>query len=197
MTDEKIKSPNIYQRILGVMEDISYIKKQDRSKNKMYSYVSHDSVTAAVRPALIKHGIVIVSNCTEIKQVGNRTEILMNYKLINVDDTSDFIEVNYPGHGCDNQDKGIGKAISYSYKYMLLKTFNLETGDDNEKDHINYQEEKISLEQAEEIAFLCSDRDDLLQKILAKCPKGQLTNLQASRFDALKSWVLKELDKTE
>ena len=58
--------------------------------------------------------IVITSTMESIIQNGNRTEIVMNYMIINTDDTNDFIEVNYPGHGCDNQDKGIGKAISYS-----------------------------------------------------------------------------------
>lgn len=195
MDEKKSKIPNIYQRILRVMEDVPYIQKEDKSKNKMYSYVSHDSVTAAIRWALIKHGIVIVSDCIEINQVGNRTEIMMHYRLHNVDDFTDFIEVNYPGHGCDNQDKGIGKAISYSYKYMLLKTFSLETGDDCEKDHINYAEERISQSQAEEISFLCADRDDLLNKILKKCPKSQLVNLQASRYEALKKWLENELEK--
>ena len=42
--------------------------------------------------------------------------------------------MNFPGYGIDPADKGIGKAISYSFKYALLKTFCLETGDDPDQD---------------------------------------------------------------
>ena len=35
----------------------------------------------------------------------------------------------------DNADKAPGKAISYAFKYALLKTFALETGEDEESRH--------------------------------------------------------------
>ena len=31
------------------------------------------------------------------------------------------------------QDKGVGKAMTYAYKYMLLRTFAIPTGEDPDK----------------------------------------------------------------
>jgi hypothetical protein len=36
------------------------------------------------------------------------------------------------GYGTDNSDKGVGKSFSYAVKYALLKTFMIESGDDEE-----------------------------------------------------------------
>jgi hypothetical protein len=43
--------------------------------------------------------------------------------------------VTLPSHALDNGDKAPGKAISYATKYALLKTFLLETGEDEESRH--------------------------------------------------------------
>jgi hypothetical protein len=51
--------------------------------------------------------------------------------MINVENPEDSIESEWHGFGMDTQDKAIGKAYSYAYKYFLLKTFALETGDED------------------------------------------------------------------
>jgi hypothetical protein len=48
----------------------------------------------------------------------------------NIDDRTDYIDVETFGYGVDPQDKGPGKAMSYGVKYALLKVLGLETGDD-------------------------------------------------------------------
>jgi hypothetical protein len=95
-----------------------------------YSIVSHDKVTAAVRPILVKHGIVYYPAALNVAQDGNRTQVQMSVKFCNVDNPDDFIHVESLGYGIDAQDKGPGKAISYAVKYALLKCLGLETGDD-------------------------------------------------------------------
>ena len=49
--------PNIAQRINAAMADVDYIQKEKKS-GMNYSIVSHDAVTAKVRPILQKHGVV-------------------------------------------------------------------------------------------------------------------------------------------
>ena len=95
-----------------------------------YSIVSHDAVTAKVRPVLQKHGVVYYPRDMHVEQVGNRTQAVFIVRFENIDDRADYIDVATFGYGVDPQDKGPGKAMSYGVKYALLKVLGLETGDD-------------------------------------------------------------------
>ena len=120
---------NIAQRISAAMNDVDYIQKEKKEGMK-YTIVSHDAVTAKVRPILHKHGIVYYPRDMHVNQSGNRTEASCNVRFENIDDRTDFIDVATFGYGVDGQDKGPGKAMSYGVKYALLKVLGLETGDD-------------------------------------------------------------------
>ena len=130
MPEEKRKPSNIYQRILGIMADLHYIQKGDKMVNGQYKYVSHDQVTAAIHPMLVKHGIVTLPTVKDKRQEGNRTEVDLLVYFVNVDDPTDQFSVLSFGYGVDSGDKGPGKAISYAFKMACLKTFCLETGED-------------------------------------------------------------------
>lgn len=129
-----MQPPNIHQRILGIMSDVDYIEKEKRTVNGQYRFVSHDSVTAKLHPYLVKHGVTAIPTVTEQTQDGNRTTAKVVTIFTNVDNPLDSIAVTYYGYGVDGSDKGPGKAVSYAFKYALLKTFNLETGDDPDND---------------------------------------------------------------
>lgn len=120
---------NIAQRINAAMAEVDYIQKEKKA-GMNYTIVSHDAVTAKVRPILQGHGVVYYPRDMVVRQDGNRTEAMFNVRFENVDDRTDFIDVATFGYGVDNQDKGPGKAISYGVKYALLKVLGLETGDD-------------------------------------------------------------------
>ena len=124
---------NILQRINAVMKELDYLQKEKKS-GMQYSFVSHDKVTGAIRPLLVKHGIVCWPSQFDVKQEGNRTQLHCKVVFANIDEPEDAFEVDSFGYGIDAQDKGPGKAISYAVKYALLKTFALETGDDPDQD---------------------------------------------------------------
>jgi len=129
---------NIYQRILAVMAELSYVQKGDKTVNNQYRFVGHDAVSEAIHPMLVKHGIAMIPSVSSWKQDGNRTEADVTVSFVNVDKPEDRFEIKTFGFGVDPQDKGPGKAVSYATKYAVLKTFVLETGDDPEKDNINH-----------------------------------------------------------
>lgn len=134
---------NIYQRMHQVMKAVSYVQKEDKKVNNQYTFVSHDAVTAKIRPALIEAGVLAVPKCTQHSQDGNRTEVVVEVEFVNIDKPEEKITVAMLGYGIDPQDKGPGKAISYAVKYALLKAFSLETGDDPEKDQIPHEPKTI------------------------------------------------------
>ena len=121
--------PNIYQRLHAVMGEVDYVQKEKKA-GMNYTIVSHDAVTAKVRPILHQHGIVYHPHSLDYVQDGNRTQVSLVVRFVNVDQPSDFVDVPCLGFGIDTQDKGPGKAVSYAVKYALLKALGLETGDD-------------------------------------------------------------------
>ncbi len=134
MSDAK----NVHQRLAEAMRAVKYIQKE-RKSGMQYTIVSHDSVTAKVRPALLDAGIVYYPVSMTHSQNGNRTEIALSVRFVNIDKPNDYIDVPALGYGVDNQDKGPGKATSYAVKYALLKALGLETGDDADNDAIEHK----------------------------------------------------------
>ena len=135
---------NIYQKISEVMKAIEYLAKDDKVEfaNTKYKAISEEKVTTAVRKELVNQGIVIIpimqeSTVTELirseKSVNQRADVHTRYRIQNIDDVNDFIEVESNGSGVDTQDKAVGKAMTYAYKYMLLRTFAIPTGEDPDK----------------------------------------------------------------
>ena len=144
-TKEKVL--NIHQRLNAIMGDVDYIKKNKSIKigGGGYSVVGHDSVTALIHPLLVRYGVTLIPSVKEVLQEGNRTSVKMEFSWINIDDPKDCI-INYcAGYGIDQQDKGIGKAISYAQKNIILKTLHIETGErDIEEDDIDFSNESIT-----------------------------------------------------
>ncbi len=126
---ERNSKLNIAQRINAAMLEVDYVQKE-KKQGMNYSIVSHDAVTAKVRPILQAHGVVYYPRNMVVQQNGNRTEAMFDVRFENVDDRTDHIDVATFGYGVDPQDKGPGKAMSYGVKYALLKVLGLETGDD-------------------------------------------------------------------
>lgn len=124
---------NVFQRMNAVMKEVDYVQKT-KNPGMQYSTVSHDAVTALVRPSIVKWGLVYYPVAMTRSQEGNRTEVELTVRIQNVDDREDYIDVPTIGYGIDSQDKGPGKAVSYAVKYALLKAFGLETGDDPDND---------------------------------------------------------------
>lgn len=134
---------NIFQRINEVRKAVAYVQKdKDVSTGKgSYKAVTHDMVTALVRPEMVKAGIVcfpvLVESASiqpppgsEAKQF--RYEATYDFHFVNVEDPSDKIVLRIQAHAMDNADKAPGKAISYAKKYAVLKLFEIETGEDEE-----------------------------------------------------------------
>lgn len=187
---------NIYQRILGVMGDVDYIQKSDKKVNNQYRFVSHDQVNSVLHPMLVKHGIAVIPTVTTLTQEGNRTAVCLNVSFVNVDNPPDKIDISAWGYGIDQSDKGPGKAVSYAYKYAMLKAFCLETGDDPDEDQqTKFEPEKkaepipvpalsgkvISKADAAELELLLDQCDDVFTAHMRNYLKG----LKAASFEQL------------
>lgn len=132
---------NLLQKINKVQQSIKYIQK-DKSVSTgggSYKAVTHDVVTAMVRPAMIEQGIVCIPCLIESESKPKegeakqfRYEATYDFKFVNIDDAADYQTIRIQAHAMDNADKAPGKALSYAKKYAVLKLFEIESGEDEE-----------------------------------------------------------------
>lgn len=129
------------------MKDVEYLQKDDKVSfgSTNYKAISEEKVTISVRNAMIKHGVVILPVSVALAKEGSLSSVHCQYKIVNVDDPTDFELISSVGQGADTQDKGSGKAMTYAYKYMMLRSFALPTGEDPDKissDQISEEQKK-------------------------------------------------------
>lgn len=179
---------NIFQKINEVMKNIEYLTKDDKVEfgTTKYKAISEEKVTTAVREQLVKQGIVILpieqqSSNKELirteKSVNMLTEVHVRYRIQNIDDVNDYIEVESNGTGVDTQDKGVGKAMTYSYKYMLLRTFAIPTGEDPDKISSAETDEKMKTE---------VEGNKVISKLMEGSLRDYITNKQVSNDKVIK-----------
>jgi hypothetical protein len=155
------EAKKLYQKISLVMQDVAYLNKDDKVEfgNTKYKAISEEKVTQSVRAALIKHGLVILPIEQEHSRDGTLSTVNTKYKIVDIE-TGDFEIIVSSGTGADTQDKGVGKAMTYSYKYLLLRTFAIPTGEDPDKissaelDEKQRKEEERKAKEAEADAAL-------------------------------------------
>jgi hypothetical protein len=128
---EKSKD-NIYKKIINIMKDTGVISKKGRNDFHHYDYVMEADIIETLRDKLIEQGLVIIPNVVEVTHEGTLTTVKIQYTIID-SDSDDKLAIYCYGQGEDKGDKGVYKAITGAYKYMLLKTFMIPTGDDPEK----------------------------------------------------------------
>lgn len=148
---------NLFQRINAVQLAIKYIQKEGSvsTGGGSYKVVTHDEVTAQVRPHMVEHGIVcyptlvegvmnpplVDANMVAAKQ--RLYEVTYDFVFVNIDQPTDSLTIRIQAHAMDNADKAPGKALSYAKKYAILKLFEIETGE-NEEGRVDDMEDLIA-----------------------------------------------------
>lgn len=126
---------NIYEKISAIMQDVQYLAKDDKVSfgSTSYKALSEEKVTTIMRSELLKHKLSVFPIEQTASRSGSITHVDVKYRLVNVENPEEYIDVVSCGDGADTQDKGSGKAMTYAYKYMWLRTFALPTGEDPDK----------------------------------------------------------------
>ena len=141
--DEK---PNLYQKIQLVSNEVKNIEKNMVVGKGNYAYkaVQDIDVTLEVKEAETKYGLVSIPIKQElvkseviriVKEGGgesiNYVDIVkMTLRIVNLDNTSEYVDIESFGRGLDPGDKGFGKASTYARKYALLNAYKIATGED-------------------------------------------------------------------
>ena len=167
---------NIYKKIFEVQQECNAVVKGEKG-GLQYEPLAHESVTAVVRKALEEKQLIIIPQVQSNEQVGNQTRCTMSAEIVDIE-TGESVEVGgFIGYGNDNTDKGPGKAMSYAYKYLLVKVFMLPIAksDDSElgKNQLTETQDKpqapntITTDQASEINDLIKESGQNVERLLA------------------------------
>ena len=126
---------NIYEKMAAIMADVQYLAKDDKVEfgSTKYKALSEEKVTTIMRAELLKYNLVVYPISQLATRAGQITHVDVVYRLVNVENPEEYIEIASCGDGADSQDKGSGKAMTYAFKYMWLRAFALPTGEDPDK----------------------------------------------------------------
>lgn len=146
---------NLYQKIQAVSNEIKNIEKNMTVGKGNYAYkaVQDIDVVLAVKTAETKYGLVSIpvkqelvkSEVIEVVRDGGGKAIQymdivkMTLRIINLENTSEFVDVESFGRGLDPGDKGFGKASTYARKYALLNAYKIATGEDPDENRSKEQ----------------------------------------------------------
>lgn len=145
-----MESSNLLKKIQSVANEIKNIEKDMNvgTGYNTYKAVSDKSVTLAVKKAEAKYGIISIPIKQEIvahetlrtldkegkEKLTHSFIIKMTTRISDIENASEFIEVDSFGHGLDPGDKAFGKASTYARKYALLNVYKIATGEDPDND---------------------------------------------------------------
>lgn len=143
---EATAKKKLAKKIADVIAEVEKLPKDGHNAHFNYDYTTEGAAIDHMRKKLSEHGVLALPTVKyawqEKREVvtkdGPRIDwhsfVLMNVRLIDTE-TGEELETEWPGEGMDSMDKGFYKAESGAYKYFLLKTFMIPTGDDPEKDN--------------------------------------------------------------
>jgi len=122
-----------------VMKSVGYVQKDKKNAFHGYKYAGEEAVLEALRPALVKNGILLIPSMdgeVRIDEHGN-THLVAAYTMAHISGAVWPEKLRIPGAGNDKNKNGIGdkgtyKALTGANKYLLFKLFQIATGDDPE-----------------------------------------------------------------
>lgn len=127
---------NIYQKLIEVRKGVVSLSKD--SEGYKFKYTSSSQVLKSLRSAMDEQGLLLIPRVTEHvmhPKGGDRsehlTELAMEFTWINAENPEEKVVCPWYGQGLDTGERGVGKALTYSEKYFLLKFFNIATDEDD------------------------------------------------------------------
>lgn len=144
---------NLYEKMYNVMNESEAIEKNMTvgTGSNSYKAVSESEILNMVKPLFKKYRLIIFPIDGDMKdnalvyektdyngKTANNiraiTELRAKFRIQDVD-SDQYQDIVGFGNGADTQDKGAGKAFTYSFKNALSKTFMLFSGEDTDNEH--------------------------------------------------------------
>ena len=139
---DKPTALTLHQKLIEIRKTCKYLQKDNQGFQFMF--VSSSQTLGTLRTKMDELGVLLIphvinhkvsDHLTDKKKHEYFTELEIEYEWINADNPSEIITCKWYAQGLDNGEKGVGKALTYSEKYYLLKFFNIATDKDDPDAH--------------------------------------------------------------
>jgi len=149
-------SLTLVQKMLEVKKSVDYLQKS--TQGSQFNYTSSSQVLSAVRNAMNEQGLMLIPAIisSKLTSTPNRNDVLSHMTelwmtMTWVDTVSgETLVIPWYGQGVDLAgEKGVGKNLTYSEKYHILKVFSIPTDKDDPDSH-----QQANLPQADVKAML-------------------------------------------
>lgn len=165
------QTPEIYNAINAVMQDVGAVKKDQRNNAQNFNFRGIDNVINAVYPAFVRHGVFVtprvVEKHRELSTTGRGGTIENIYLTVDVVfhalDGS-HLTATVAAQSFDSGDKATAKAMSVALRTALLQVLALPT-DEPDPDAVSYQRAPVISDQER------ADRATVLQQYSQKLGK--------------------------
>ena len=168
---------NIYKKMSAITAELTAVAKNLNVGigKAAYKAVGEADVLAAVKPLEEKHGVYsypysrkiveadLVTTTSEYQgKVTEKTNRYLRietvYRFVNIDHLEEYIDITTYGDGIDPQDKAVGKAMTYSDKYALLKAYKIITGEDPDQFKSEEGKTEKKLTNREKVIILAKEK---------------------------------------
>ena len=168
---------NIYKKMSAITAELTAVAKNLNVGigKAAYKAVGEADVLAAVKPLEEKHGVYsypysrkiveadLVTTTSEYQgKVTEKTNRYLRietvYRFVNIDNPDEYIDITTYGDGIDPQDKAVGKAMTYSDKYALLKAYKIITGEDPDQFKSEEGKTEKKLTNREKVIILAKEK---------------------------------------
>lgn len=133
MTEKKPHAASLYERLSRIRAEFGAVKKDGTNTFHHYNYVTESQIMERLSTLCTEHGIFILPNVKSVSKEGDLTTIWVEY-IIAGQGIENTLTIAFPGTGQDKGDKGLYKALTGSYKYFVMKTFQIASEDDPENE---------------------------------------------------------------
>lgn len=142
MEKTNYSNANIAKKLVGIMQECSFVPKNGTNSYHNYKYATAEDVLSAVNKSLAKYSIACIviptleSNIDVLNQKGNiehLATVSVHIQLID-SESGESVDLFGMGSGQDAGDKAVMKAQTAAIKYAFMLSLCIATGDDPEGD---------------------------------------------------------------
>lgn len=195
--------PVLMARVLG---DLPAIGKDDRAPQNMggYAFRGIESITAALKPLLAKHGVFVVPRTVERLESARPTKGGGTMFVIDVHvewtfhgPAGDQLSASTWGEGTDSGDKATQKAYTSAFKSMLAQVFCISDSETDSERHEVPETTTVQYATAESVTALVEraknelndQQRDTLKQLMAQQGLSFTQKLTADQLASVTKWV--------
>ena len=136
MSNEQI---TVHEAINRVVQDVGGVGRDGYNEHQKFSFRSIEGTVNAIRPSLLQHGLTIIPVYKSLDhtdytrddgKVVHRAVLEGNFQITGPGGDETFVTTI--GEATDMEGRATNKAMSAAFKYALLQTFQIGSGEDGD-----------------------------------------------------------------